>query len=159
MLTSITSAVGAIKGLTDLLKSTNDLKSAAEINAMKIEMQQLIIELQGNLLDMQLESQSLQDKLDCYKKKIDELSSFAEEKKNYVQTKLSTGAVIFRAIDQSHDLCPLCFNINKKSILQPKGYLDSFEISECLDCKSIIRYKHLEETAEFISMERRNFWD
>lgn len=141
MFTSITSAMGAIKGMTELLKSANEIKSTAEINAMKIEMQQLIIELQGILMQAQLDGQNVIDELNTAKTKIQLLESFQLRIDDYTQIRLETGAVIYRDEINGLDICPHCFYNHKIALLQPNRDSYPYIMLVCQNCNNQIQYK------------------
>ena len=155
MFSALTGAFDAAKGITKLLKSANDIKTTAEINTIKIEMQSLVIELQTNLMEVQQDFNTIQDEVKKYKDQLDEIRKFQSEKDQYSLFKLPTEATIYRATDNSHDLCPRCFDAHKKSVLQPKGIQNSYKIFECFNCNSSICYEHIEELVEIAPIQSR----
>lgn len=141
MFTSITSAIGAIKGMTELLKSANDLKGTSEINTVKIEMQRLIIELQNSLMQAQLDGQKIIDELNECKEKLNKLEEFQLQSEKYKQTKLETGSIVYRDEVNDIDLCAHCFLNHKISLLQPCKSTLAFIMMECPNCSNRIQYK------------------
>lgn len=141
--TVISGAISTIKQAYEGARGLMGLNTLAEVNGKAVELQGVILEAQDSAMKAQVAQTELIEQIRNLEREVDNLRSWEKEKANYVLSEIHPGSFVYRYSVNSngaqpiHDLCALCFNDGKKSILQA-GVKGMVKTSLCHRCSSEI---------------------
>lgn len=145
---SIAAAVSSLKAAGDIARGLFDLKTAAEIQGRVIDLQSVILNAQSSAFAAQSEQMSLLQRLGELEKQVSRTEAWEVEIKRYRLRDYGQGRFAYELIaeaangEPAHRLCPACFQLGKKSILQFKhGSAGSGgEYYGCPGCQTQFRF-------------------
>jgi len=115
-----------ISEIVDLSKRIGDLAKAG----MTMELQEKIVELRSAILDVKDELITLRQENQALKAEATEKACWADVTKKYVLIEAPGGAMVYRTEESpAHYACPVCFEGQKRRILQ-----DNKVLAGCFSC-------------------------
>lgn len=142
--------LGAIAGMMTALRGVSDLgRAALELRDAEM-MRNAIIKMQGAILDAQQTALSareaqaeLLEQISSMKAELQRVGDWEKEAARYRLTDYGSGTYAYALVPEAangepdHRLCPNCFNLKKKSILQFQFQTaDSRQKYQCLSCSA-----------------------
>lgn len=141
-ITEISAGLSGLKAAKEILQALQGIKSATELNAVKIDLQGHILEAQQGLFAaQQLEAESAR-RIAELESEIVGLKEWAAERERYELKRYHPGALAYSLKPQMaqgeppHRLCTHCFHAGKKSILHAGGVERGYRVHRCIPCKS-----------------------
>lgn len=131
----IIAGLGAVKTAFDLARGLKEIDDVAKRNAAVIDLQRAILEAQSA-------QQDLLNKAEKLEKRVHELESWEEERKQYDRFQPGPGIFTYARRDESNgeegsfpQLCPSCFHGRFKSFLNSETWNPGrCEMLVCRDC-------------------------
>ncbi len=145
-LTIFQGAIIGLKSAADLAKSLGELKTTAEVQAKAVELQQIILGAQSNALEAQGIQFSLLEQIRELEKKLADIKAWETEKQKYELKELRPNSFAYilkenpENNEPTHHICALCYEDQRKSILQI-GKNGPSEVLRCHNCSSEITVK------------------
>lgn len=124
------SIAGAYSGLTaakDIIKTMLDIKEAAAVSTKALELNGVILDVQDKLFNARTEREDMQSRIRELEQKVTELNNWESVKQRYQLHPLAPGTWVYRLksseqpAEPEHDICPNCYELGSKSILQAGG--------------------------------------
>lgn len=131
------SILSGAKSALEIVKSLQDMKTDNQVAEKTTQLYQIILQIQQQLYQAQTDNMNLINQLHQLQAQIANAQNWEHEKQNYQLFQYETGAMVYRPISGSmvYDLCANCFDMGRKSILQPKA---NFAESHCPNCHTKI---------------------
>jgi len=144
-ITTIASAISALKGASDLAKGLLGSKIDTAVQAKVIELNQLILEAQSQVFASRERLFEAEHQIRLLKEQIADLKSWKENTERYTLIYPWSNAASVYSLNEScsngespHYLCTACFTKKQKSILQEKKNPRGFCLMVCPICKAEI---------------------
>lgn len=143
MMDVIAGAFGGLKTAAELTQGLLALKTDAAVSTKVIELNGVISNIQSQLFSAQIEYANALDKV----RELEEKLAFNNDLKKYKLIRFETGALAYGLSSEveenevTHYICPNCYSIGRKSILQPATDYLSCQIPDCKFCIKILPKK------------------
>ena len=114
----------SLSTITSIAKTMVDLRDAAKLNSIMIELQGAILEAQSHAMSAQQEHFSLSDRVKELEKECMRLKDWSAEKQNYALQEVAIGIFAYvqdatvQPGSSTKKFCANCFDSGKKSLLQ-----------------------------------------
>ena len=139
-LEAIGEAVGALKGVADIAKTSMGLKDAGEIKAKAAELLTQVISAQTGALTAQADQLGLLQRVSTLESQLRQKEDWELEKSSYKLEEIRSG--VFAYVPKAgattetpkHYLCPTCFSRQKLTILQKQLRSPRSEVLVCNAC-------------------------
>lgn len=143
-LTLLQGALSSLKIAGDIAKGFLDMKNTSEVAGKVAQLQSAILDAQSSLFQSHAAQSSLIDEVRDLKEEIVRLKTWETEKQRYKMVEAWTSAVTY-ALKESmkcgeppHYICASCYQVGRKSILNPKHDAANFVSFACPSCKAAI---------------------
>lgn len=130
MYAEISAAVASVKTVLDLAKAAHELSNHNELLSAVYEVQTKLIDATTAVIASQDKQSALNDRVEELKKQLREIENWEREIKRYKLYEFPSTKTLVYALKEGmengeplHYLCATCLNQDKKTILQPRGYL------------------------------------
>lgn len=140
-MSSISAAVGSLKAATDIARGLIDIKTMEAVHGKVIELQETILAAQASALDAKAVQFSLLSKIHDLEKELEQIREWSEEKRRYILKDFGNETYAYELRDDDehgeppHKICPNCFQMGNKSVLQFEyrnvSQQDSFNCPRC----------------------------
>jgi hypothetical protein len=140
MVGEVIAGLGAIKTAFDLAKGLKDIDDATRRNAA-------IIELQEKILTAHSAQAALIQRVGDLEKEVAGFETWETEKQRYELKDIGLGSLAhvikeaMRGSEPPHQICAVCYEHRKKSILQPDNVY-GFHTLRCPECQTVLKIKH-----------------
>jgi hypothetical protein len=143
MLSETATAITGLKGLYDLAKGFQAMKTDAEIRQATAEMLSALIDVRHQVMAAQEAEEALLKKVRDLEEEITRLKAWDGEKQRYELKRYHPGSFAYalkegmEAGEPPHRLCPRCYQETKKSLLQATGEIRMRDrVHVCPACKT-----------------------
>lgn len=160
MLSAITAALNGLKEATGLLQTVQQFKNEAQIEQKTQELRATITSIQQNLIDIQISHTAALQRINELETQLMQTSQWETEKQRYHLHQLASGSFVYRVKESMqngepiHDICPQCYEVGIKSILQFAGFEGAYHKHICSKCQTIVLGERLK--VPMITGGRRN---
>jgi hypothetical protein len=141
--TVIGGIVSGLNGTLNLAKAFSDLRDLTQVQQKTIELQRSILDVQQAAMSAQQSQNELLEEIKNLKEQIKASDDWNAEASRYELKDYGDQTFAFELrVDQAqgqpiHKLCPKCFNLNKKSILQFSHTASTSQQSyQCNECQN-----------------------
>lgn len=148
----------SLKVATSIGKALVDLKVEGEVRTKVSAINDALFEAQRRMLEAQDSHAEMAKKVQELEEALKQYERWEQEKKRYQLAKTDAGTLLYRLRadcldgEPEHDLCPVCFQDEVKSILQVGT---TGEVAHCPRCKTSIRLKvYRDQLAEIARIGR-----
>lgn len=151
--TAILGAVGSLKSAAEIAGGLMSIRDQAVLQGKVIELQSKILAAQSDAISAQNEYALMAQKIRDLKDEIAKYATWDKEKSRYRLTEIKPGFNVYLLIEEEsngeaiHAICPSCYNLNKKSILQNRGVAYATTNYHCHACKFDV---HLDYGNQFL---------
>ncbi len=145
-LSLIAGTVSSLKAASDIAKGLVSIRDATLINEKIIELQRAILAAQSDAFAAQTGLLELHELNRDLEQRLAKAASWQAEAHRYELKKLPPGAFVYSlkadsaAGEPPHYLCPTCFGLQRKEILQSTGPSNGIETLHCNGCHAEIRH-------------------
>ena len=120
-LTEITSALGALRGTVEFLKTVHDAEKQVDLNVVTLELQEKLINLHSEIFAIQEKYEALAATIVQLETELKREQERNEENSKYELESVGPGQFAYKFVGQDrpeHFICSHCFEDGKKSILE-----------------------------------------
>ena len=141
----IEGAVTGLKTAGDIIMGLAKLRTITEVQANAIDLQQIILGVQSSLLSAQSEQMGFLKQIRELKTEVEGLKAWDLQRQRYKLTNPWDGAVTYTLRqsmangEPAHWICTSCYEVGRKSILNPVKGRDSWYLLVCPVCNSNIQ--------------------
>ena len=142
MYVDITTALAAIKTMTEFASLAAKSKKDSAVAEKAIELNSVIIDLQSAILSIQAQNQDLLHRNSELEKKIVDMENWNATAEKYALTEIALNVFAYAsktdndATEPPHWLCTTCFENKQKSILQRGEKTINGYVYSCGNCKN-----------------------
>lgn len=143
----ITVALSGLKAAFDLTKGLVGVRDQAVFQAQLIELQQAILEAQASTTAARAEQDRLQDESRTLRRRIEELEAWGADAARYSLRTVGQGVTVYSLNEgeeePAHFLCPSCFSVRRKSIIQKTQETRNgeFYMHRCPSCSATYEFE------------------
>lgn len=125
--TELGAAWNGLKGAMDIAKGLNALADSVALNEAKIALQTIILDVQQSLMAAQEARVADERRIADLQQEIARLRDWGDERQRYHMVDVWRGCMVYMpkpGLEQgepAHWLCPTCFGLGRKSVMQFKG--------------------------------------
>lgn len=138
----IGSALSSLKMIKDIIGGIASLKSEVEVNEVKVQLQRALLEAFDALATAQQTQAERGQEVEKLREEIRKLEDWSGEREKYALRAVPGGAFAYMPHDAAatgepaHWLCTSCFEVGRKSIMQPISSINGETTWQCQPCKS-----------------------
>jgi hypothetical protein len=155
-LTLLPSAMAGLKGAIDITSALVKTNNIVDVNAKAIELQQIIIKLQQDIFSAQDSQRLANEEIQSLKKEISNFKNVGRDLTRYKLCSPFVGSAVYGiskddpSKEPAHYLCSNCFQMGKKSMLNPKVNERGFQDFVCPTCKASITTGYRAVNAKYL---------